>query len=123
MATMSPSAEAAKKEPKKPEAGSNRVADALFKNQQDQSKAAPSLDLDARFTVSAAEVLQSKDFAQMTAAEIARARELIARLVLPDDAVRTRRHFASAHARRIDPRRSFRRTLRGGGAIIDRAFP
>jgi uncharacterized protein with von Willebrand factor type A (vWA) domain len=122
MAMMSPSAETAKKEAKKPEAGSNRVADALFKNQQDDSKAAPSLDLDARFTVSATEVLQTKDFAQMSAAEIARARALISRLVLPDDAVKTRRHFASAHGRRVDPRRSFRRTLRGGGAIIDLAF-
>src|SRR5260370_19461707 len=59
MAMMSPSAEAAKKEPKKPEAGSNRVADALFKNQQAQSKAAPSLDLDARLTVSPPEALPS----------------------------------------------------------------
>ena len=39
-------------------------------------KAAPSLDLDARFTMSAAEVLQTKDFAQMSAAEIARAQRI-----------------------------------------------
>jgi uncharacterized protein with von Willebrand factor type A (vWA) domain len=122
IAMMSPSMDGAKQEPKKPEAGSNRLADALFKNQRDESKADPALDLDARFTVSATEVLQTKDFAQMSAAEISRARELIARLVLPDDAVKTRRHFPSAHGRRVDPRRSFRRTVRGGGAIIDLAF-
>jgi uncharacterized protein with von Willebrand factor type A (vWA) domain len=58
----------------------------------------------------------------MTAAEIARARELIARLTLPRDLTPTRRHFASAHGRKVDPRRSFRRTLRNGGAIIDLAF-
>jgi uncharacterized protein len=122
IATMSPQANAAQPKNQKPEAGANRIADALFGNAQDEAKAAPSLDLDARFTVSAAEILQTKDFAQMSAAEIARARALIARLTLPDDAIKTRRHFASAHGRRIDPRRSFRRTLRGGGAIIDLAF-
>jgi uncharacterized protein len=36
--------------------------------------------------------------------------------------IKTRRHQASANGRRIDPRRSFRRTLRDGGAIIDLAF-
>ena len=122
IAMMSPQANPTKQKSQKAEAGANRVADALFKNPQDEQKAAPSLDLDARFTMSAAEVLQTKDFAQMTAAEIARARELIARLALPRDLVKTRRHFASAHGRRVDPRRSFRRTLRNGGAIIDLAF-
>jgi uncharacterized protein len=122
IALMSPQANAASQKGQKPEAGANRIADALFKNPRDDDKATPSLDLDARFTTSVAEILQTKDFAQMTAAEIAQARELIARLVLPDDAVKTRRHFASAHGRRIDPRRSFRRTLRDGGAIIDLAF-
>jgi uncharacterized protein with von Willebrand factor type A (vWA) domain len=57
----------------------------------------------------------------MSAAEIAQARQLIARLTLPRDAMKTRRHVA-AHGGRIDPRRSFRATLRGGGAIIDLAF-
>jgi uncharacterized protein len=122
IAMMSPQANPTKQKDQKAEAGANRVADALFKNLADQQKAAPSLDLDARFTMSAAEVLQTKDFAQMTAAEIARARELIARLTLPRDLAPTRRHFASAHGRKVDPRRSFRRTLRNGGAIIDLAF-
>jgi uncharacterized protein with von Willebrand factor type A (vWA) domain len=119
---MSPQANPTRQQDQKAEAGANRVADALFKNPADQQKAEPSLDLDARFTMSAAEVLQTKDFAQMTAAEIARARELIARLTLPRDLTPTRRHFASAHGRKVDPRRSFRRTLRNGGAIIDLAF-
>jgi uncharacterized protein len=122
IATMSPQANPTQQKSRKAEAGANRVADALFKNPQDEAKAAPSLDLDARFTVSAAEILQKKDFAQMSAAEIARARLLIAGLALPEDWAKTRRHFASAHGRRIDPRRSFRRTLRNGGAIIDLAF-
>ena len=122
IAMMSPQANPTKPKSQKAEAGASRIAEALFKNPRDDEKPAPSLDLDARFTMSEAEILQAKDFAQMTAAEIAHARELIARLTLPDDAVKTRRHFASAHGRRIDPRRSFRRTLRDGGAIIDLAF-
>jgi uncharacterized protein with von Willebrand factor type A (vWA) domain len=121
LAMMSPRADPGKQKKQKAEAGASRIADALFKAPPDEDKAAPSLDLDARFTMSAAEILQTKDFAQMSAAEIARARELIARLTLPQDAVKTRRHVA-AHGGRIDPRRSFRATLRGGGAIINLAF-
>ena len=119
IATMAPQADPARRRDK-PEAGANRIADALLKTPQGDAEAAPWLDVDARFTMSAAELLQTKDFEQMSAAEIARAREIISRLTLPNDAVRTRRHVA-AHAPRVDPRRSFRRTLRGG-AIIDLAF-
>jgi uncharacterized protein len=122
IAMMSPQAYPAKANGQKPKAGANRVAEALFKNLRGEEQSTPSLELDARFTVSAVEILQTKDFAQMTAAEIARARDLIARLKLPDDVIKTRRHVASARGRRIDPRRAFRRTLRNGGAIIDLAF-
>jgi uncharacterized protein with von Willebrand factor type A (vWA) domain len=121
IAMMSPAAKS-KQEQMKPEAGASRVAEALFKNPKDEEKPAPSLDLDARFTVSSVEILQRKDFAQMTAAEIALAKEAIARLVLTDDATRTRRHAADIHGRRIDPRRSFRRSLKAGGAAIELAF-
>jgi uncharacterized protein with von Willebrand factor type A (vWA) domain len=121
IAMMSPRAEAARPERGKPEAGASRVADALLKAPRPEAEATPWLDLDARFTMSAAEVLRTKDFEQMSADEIAQARRMIARLRLPDDAVKTRRRVA-AHGRRVDPRRSFRRTLRNGGAIIDLAF-
>jgi uncharacterized protein len=120
IAMMSPRADSGKQR-EKAQAGASRIADALLKSPQAEAKPAPWLDLDARFTMSAAEVLQTKDFEQMSAAEIARAREAITRLTLPDDRLRTRRRVA-AHAPRIDPRRSFRRTLRNGGAIIDLAF-
>ena len=67
-------------------------------------------------------MLKSRDFAQMSAAEIARAKQLIAELRLPDDTVPTRRFQAAHQGARIDPRRTFRRSLRGGGASIDLAF-
>src|SRR6201986_5189546 len=51
IAMMSPRVDEARKKAEKPEAGANRVADALFKHKPDDSKAAPALELDARFTV------------------------------------------------------------------------
>ena len=51
-----------------------------------------------RLTMSADEILQGKDFAQMTAAEILRARELIAKLVMPLDRRKTRRYAPDAAA-------------------------
>jgi uncharacterized protein with von Willebrand factor type A (vWA) domain len=57
----------------------------------------------------------------MTADEIARATAAIAKLRLPDEMVVTRRFRSDPHGRRIDPRASFRLSLRGGGAAIDLA--
>ena len=99
------------------EAGASRVADALFKSSPQDAKAVPSLDLDARFTMSEKEILRSKDFAQMSAAEIEEARKLIRALVMPDDRRRTRRFAPSSQRVRIDARRSFRRSLQPGGPI------
>jgi len=99
------------------EAGASRVADALFKSSPQDAKAVPSLDLDARFTMSEKEILRSKDFAQMSAVEIEEARKLIRALVMPDDRRRTRRFAASSQRLRIDARRSFRRSLQPGGPI------
>jgi uncharacterized protein with von Willebrand factor type A (vWA) domain len=98
-----------------------RVAEAM---QPAARKAEPTelRELSARFTVSDAEVLRAKDFAQMSAAEIAQAKRLVTALALPDDRVPTRRFSPNPHGRRIDPRRSFRRSLRAGGAGIDLAF-
>ena len=116
IAMMSPQAPSQRK-PQRAEAGATRVADALFKSAPEEPKAVPSLDLDARFTVSEKEILRSKDFAQMSAAEIEEARRLIKALVMPDDARRTRRFAPSPRRARIDARRSFRRSLQPGGAI------
>jgi uncharacterized protein with von Willebrand factor type A (vWA) domain len=64
-------------------------------------------------------VLQKKDFAQMTAAEIAAAKEAIAKLALPLDLVRTRRLKPSLHGHMIDVRRTLRASMKAGGAVID----
>ena len=102
---------------KPPEAGASRVADALFKSARDRAKKAPAIEFDARLTMSGAEILRSKDFAQMTAAEIEEARKAINRLAMPDDKRRTRRFAPGGRPARIDARRSFRRSLQPGGVI------
>jgi uncharacterized protein len=106
---------------KPPEAGASRVADALFKSARDRAKKAPAIEFDARLTMSGAEILRSKDFAQMTAAEIEEARKAINRLAMPDDKRRTRRFAPGGRPARIDARRSFRRSLQPGG-VIDLEF-
>jgi uncharacterized protein len=120
IAMLSPKA-ASQREPKPAEAGASRVADALFKSGRDSARAAPSIDLDARLTVSGAEILRSKDFAQMSADEIEAARRAIKRLVLPEDRRRTRRFAPGGRRVRIDARHSFRRSLQPGG-VIDLEF-
>ena len=120
IAAMSPGAEQAGPN-KKPEAGASRVSEAFVKKER-ETKTQPVQEFDARLTVSATEVLQTKDFAQMSAAEIAAARQAIAKLRLPADETRTRRYVPKAHGMRVDPRRSFRRSLKAGGSAIDLAF-
>ena len=73
-------------------------------------------------TVSDREVLQKKDFAQMTAAEIAAAKEAMKKLLLPLAQVRTRRLAPDRHGHLIDIRRTLRASLKGGGDFIDLRF-
>ena len=104
--------------PKVPPAGAQRIQEALFSGlarEEDKSE----VEIDARLTVSDREVLQTKDFAQMTAAEIAAAKEAISRLTLPLDEVRTRRLAASRRGHLIDIRRTLRASMKAGGAVID----
>jgi uncharacterized protein with von Willebrand factor type A (vWA) domain len=121
LAMLSPRAEPMTQDRKPAPAGATRIAEAMFKR-PDQEQAEPSLDLDARLTMSAQEILQKKDFAQMSADEIALAQREISHLRLSDDLRALRRYIADARGDKIDPRRSFRLSLRGGGAGIELAF-
>ncbi len=103
-----------------PPPASQRVLDALFSNAAIPSeKKEREIEIDARLTVSDREVLEKKDFAQMSAAEIAEAKQAIARLALPLDRVRTRRLRAARHGQFVDMRRTLRASLKAGGAVID----
>jgi uncharacterized protein with von Willebrand factor type A (vWA) domain len=79
----------------------------------------PELEFDMRLTYSAREMLQSKDFEQMSAEELEQAKRDIRNIRLPIMQVRTRRFEPMPHGRRIDLRRTLRSSLRGGMGAID----
>jgi uncharacterized protein len=105
-------------EAKEPPPGAQRIQDALLGG-LDHKEETSEVEIDARLTVSDREILQKKDFAQMTAAEIAAAKEAIARLALPMNLVRTRRLKAARRGHMIDIRRTLRASMKAGGAVID----
>ena len=116
IASMLP--ETAATAPKAPPPGAQRIHEALFSGlARDEDKS--QVEIDARLTVSDREILQKKDFAQMSAAEIVAAKEAIARLSLPLDELRTRRLAPSRHGHLIDIRRTLRASMKAGGAVID----
>jgi uncharacterized protein with von Willebrand factor type A (vWA) domain len=118
LAMLSPVAPA-KPEKEKPRAAETRVREALTPEIRQQRE--PDVEIDARLTVSDREVLQRKDFAQMTNAEIAEAKLALAKLALPDDSLMIRRLKRAARGR-IDPRRTLRASLKVGGDVILPAF-
>src|SRR5262249_27360843 len=105
--------------PKAAPPGAQRIQEALFSGLIERERDKSDVEIDARLTVSDQELLQKKDFAQMTAGEIAAAKEAIARLALPLDEVRTRRLVANRHGHLIDIRRTLRASMKAGGAVID----
>ncbi len=108
------------REREKQRAAENRVSQAMFEGRHRNKPPVeePDIEVDARFTVSGKEVLRQKDFAQMTAQEIAEAKRAIAELKLPFDTVRTRRFRPDARGRKIDARAMMRSGARTGGELI-----
>lgn len=109
-----------RREKQKPRAAENRVSQAMFEGHQNSQppREIPEIEVDARFTVSGNEMLRGKDFAQMSAGEIADARREIAALRLPFDTVRTRRFKPDPHGAKVDPRAMLRAAARTGGQLI-----
>ena len=120
LAMLSPVAPPRPGEKEKPRPGEARAREALSAERRREDKR-PETEIDAHLTVSSREVLQSRDFAQMSAAEILQAKKAIAELTLPSDRLRTRRLKTSARGR-FDPRRTMRASLRVGGDMIMPAF-
>src|SRR5579863_9245095 len=102
---------------KKPPPASRRVQEALSQAQMTEVPQAQEQEL--RLAVSDKEILQKKDFAQMTAAEIAEVTRAIAEMKLPQAELRTRRYRPDPRGLRLDMRRTLRGSLRTGGDIID----
>jgi len=107
------------KKPERPPAAARRVAEAFASK---SSRPQPPKDeppaTDMTMTVSEQERLRQMDFEAMGAAEIARAKEEIRRLVLPLDLRRTRRLRSDSAGPVTDLRRTIRASLRQGGEIV-----
>lgn len=108
------------RERQKPKAAETRVSQALFEaRQRDRMKEEPpEVEFDARLTYSGKEVLRTKDFAQMTATEMADARRAIDAMMFSFDKIETRRFRAHQRGPRIDPRATMRASLKLGGDLI-----
>lgn len=75
------------------------------------------IEIDARFTLSPEERLRTLDFEQMSTAEMAGARRMLARLSLPVRPLPSRRTVADALGSRPDWRGTLRASLRQGGEV------
>ncbi|MCB1310529.1 MAG: VWA domain-containing protein [Sedimentitalea sp.] len=113
-------------EERKAEAGEKRAAEALLdgaeRERPEEAQGAEEetlIEVDASLTMSSEERLRSLDFEQMSTAEIAQAKRMLARLSLPVKPIPSRRGQPSPQGARIDWRRTLRASMRQGGEIRD----
>jgi hypothetical protein len=100
-----------------------RLAEALAPPRDPAREAeAQEVTLDAAFTFSPREVLQTRDFETMTAAELAEVKAMIARLRLPLPERPVRRTVAARHGAKIDLRASLRAMASARGAVVPLAW-
>lgn len=96
-----------------------RLGDALQGGAGDSAPAPDTqVELDAALSWSAREVLQEKDFEQMSSDEIARAKAAVARMRLLFARVPTRRYQLHRRGTRVDLRASLRSAMRAAPDII-----
>ena len=75
------------------------------------------IEVDASRTASTEERLRTLDFEQMSAAEVAEAKRMLARLKLPVKPLKSRRTMADPYGHRPDWRATMRASMRQGGEI------
>ncbi|RID90624.1 VWA domain-containing protein [Gemmobacter lutimaris] len=75
------------------------------------------VEIDASATMAREERLKTLDFEQMSVAEIAEAKRMLARLSLPVQPLPSRRQIAAPLGQAIDPRATLRMAMRRGGEI------
>ncbi|MCG6904834.1 MAG: VWA domain-containing protein [Rhodobacter sp.] len=107
-------------------AGEKRAAEALLDGvERDLPEAATSeseevqIEIDASRTASSEERLRSLDFEQMSVAEMAEAKRMLARLTLPVKPLKSRRTVADPFGPRPDWRATMRNAMRRGGEVHD----
>ena len=101
---------------------SRRVAEAWRQPSSAVSAKTERLELDALLTFSADEVLRTRDFEQMSAEELARARRIVAQMALALRPVRTRRFAPDPHGSRIDLARTVRDSVKTFGDLAPLRF-
>jgi uncharacterized protein len=87
-----------------------------------RSEPAERAEIDAALTFSADEVLRSRDFEQMSAGELARARRIVAAMAVAPRPVPTRRFAPDPHGARIDLARTARDSRRTFGDLAPLRF-
>ncbi len=105
-------------------AAERRAAEAILDGAEAPEPPAPEppegadrIEVDAARTMSDEERLRTLDFEQMSTAEMARAKRIIARMSLPVPPLRSRRTMASVDGRQPDWRRTMRGAMRRGGEV------
>lgn len=89
-------------------------------NQDDEGR--EEVEINAELTTSANELLQEKDFEDMSNEEMEQSKKAIRTLRLPIREVKTRRLRPSNSAQKVDMRRTLRASQRTGGATIPLRF-
>ena len=97
---------------------SQRLTDALYSQKKPEELQSEKKEFEARLTFSSREVHARMDFDTMSAAELAQAKQMLARLRLPLPLIRTRRKEISINGKAIDLRATLRQSLREGGDVI-----
>ena len=125
MSMMLPSVRGVQEE-RKAKAGEKRAAEALLDDQnvpmpkkedeEDENEEAL-IDIDASKTISTEEKLRTLDFEQMSTAEMAEAKRILARMTLPVRPIKSRRTMAG-RGDLADWRATMRKALRQGGEIM-----
>ncbi|HYD30189.1 MAG TPA: VWA domain-containing protein [Azospirillaceae bacterium] len=105
--------------PERPELA-RRLADALHGHPREEPPLREEVEIEATLTCSDRERLQTKDFEKMSAEELAHAKQAMARLKLPRQAVPTRRFQPHPTGRAVDLRATLRRSLRLGSIELAR---
>ncbi|MCR9214706.1 MAG: VWA domain-containing protein [Proteobacteria bacterium] len=80
------------------------------------------VEINATLTASDTELLQQKDFENMSTEEMEQAKKAMANLRLPIMDVKTRRLKVDTKGNKVDMRRTLRASLRSGGATIPLRF-
>lgn len=125
MAMMLPAIRGVQEE-RNADAGEKRAAEALLDGvERDLPDAAgqeedeTEIEIDATQTASSEERLRNLDFEQMSTAEIAQAKRVLARMTLPVKPIESRRGQTSHLGHRIDRARTLRAAMRQGGELRD----